>query len=232
MSAWERSRSLPWDRVPLPDLRPRGPGEDPPPSVDAAKERIVRQLQHEAAAEDEKRRLSSFQQQQQQQQQSSVTTTTDVIAVETSGTTTTTTTGTTTTSPTKVPYSHMDLLRQAAFGGCIGSITGSVFGFMDGMRTAGESSVLQKASNMAKGKYLMQGTTRSATIFGVFFGGFHIVKYGVRVILDPGEFAEIAVATPIAMGALMARPHTRHAMPYGAMLVFMDSVNLYMRKSS
>jgi hypothetical protein len=47
-----------------------------------------------------------------------------------------------------------------------GAITGSVFGFMDGLRTAGESKVLQNASNMAKGKYILQGTTRSATMFG------------------------------------------------------------------
>lgn len=75
-----------------------------------------------------------------------------------------------------VPYSTGDLLKSAAFGACIGSITGAVFGFMDGMRTAGESTVLQKASNVAKGKYLLQGTTRSATLFGVFFGGFHVVS--------------------------------------------------------
>lgn len=126
----------------------------------------------------------------------------------------------------------MDLLRQAALGGCIGTITGSVFGFMDGMRTAGESSVLQKASNVAKGRYLMQGTTRSATVFGLFFGGFHIVKYGLRVTLEPGEFGEIALSAPVAMGALFAQPATRQAMPYGAMLIAMDTVNLYMRKTA
>ena len=77
---------------------------------------------------------------------------------------------------TGVPYSTSELLKQAAFGACIGTITGGVFGFMDGMRTAGESAVLQKASDAAKGKYLLQGTTRSATLFGVFFGGFHVVR--------------------------------------------------------
>jgi hypothetical protein len=212
MSSWERSRSIPWDRIPLPDTRPRGPGEAPPRSLDDAREQIFRQMRNEAAAKEEKQRLSV---------KSSVdSVNADKIAA------------TTTATSTKVPYSHMELLRQAAFGGCIGSITGSVFGFMDGMRTAGESSVLQKASNMAKGKYLMQGTTRSATIFGVFFGGFHVLKYGLRVAIDPGEIAEIAVAAPIAMAALVARPNTRQALPYGAMLVFMDSVNLYMRKAS
>lgn len=198
MSSWERSRFIPWDRIPLPDTRLRVPGEKPPLSLDDEKERIFRRLQREAV---EAERSSK--------DQSPVTT----IAEG------------------KVPYSHMELLKQAAFGGCIGSITGAVFGFMDGMRTAGESSVLQKASNMAKGRYLMQGTSRSAAIFGVFFGGFHVLKYGVRVARDPGEFAEIAIAAPVAMGALFARPTTRQAMPYGAMLVFMDTVNLYMRKS-
>ena len=75
----------------------------------------------------------------------------------------------------KVPFDTGDLLKMAAFGGTIGSITGAVFGFMDGMRTAGESVVLQKASGAAKARYLMEGTTRSATVFGVFFGGFHVV---------------------------------------------------------
>ena len=199
MSSWERSRFVPWDRIPLPDTRLRAPGEKPPLSLDDEKERIFRRLQREAA-------------------DSHVTVTSDK-------------TDATNALTTKIPYSHMELLKQAAFGGCIGTITGAVFGFMDGMRTAGESSVLQKASNMAKGRYLMQGTSRSAAIFGVFFGGFHVLKYGVRVALDPGEFAEIAMAAPVAMGALFARPTTRQAMPYGAMLVFMDTVNLYMRKS-
>jgi hypothetical protein len=75
-----------------------------------------------------------------------------------------------------VPYSTESLLKMAAFGGTIGSITGAVFGFMDSMRTAGESTVLQKASNTAKARYLMEGTTRSATVFGLFFGGFHVVS--------------------------------------------------------
>ena len=77
-----------------------------------------------------------------------------------------------------VPYSTGDLLKMAAFGGTIGSITGAVFGFMESMRTAAESPVLQKASNQAKARYLIQGTTRSATVFGVFFGGFQVVSFG------------------------------------------------------
>jgi len=205
MSSWERSRFVPWDRIPLPDTRPRGPGEPPPVDLDTAKERIFRQLQKENI----------------EQETASQNTDASIDGTATkSGA-----------ASMKVPYSHMDLLKSAAFGGTIGSITGGVFGFMDGMRTAGESPVLQKASNMAKGKYLLQGTTRSATIFGVFFGGFHLLKYGLRVTLDPGEFSEIAMAAPVALGALFYKPANRQAMPYASMLILMDGVNIYMRKT-
>jgi hypothetical protein len=132
---------------------------------------------------------------------------------------------------TKIPYSGMELVRQAAFGGCIGSITGAVFGFMDGMRSAGESKVLLKASNMAKVRYLMQGTTRSATVFGVFFGAFHVIKYGIRVSLDPGDIPEIGMAGAASMGGLMYFPAYRASVPYAAMLVGMDGVNHFMRKT-
>ena len=207
MSSWERSRFLPWDRIPLPDTRPRGPGEPPPVDLDTAKERIFRQLQREVAEEEAL--------------------TAAVNTTDTAGN------GVVPSSmaSTKVLYSHMDLAKSAAFGGTIGAITGGVFGFMDGMRTAGESPVLQKASNMAKGRYLMQGSTRSATLFGVFFGGFHVLKYGLRVTLDPGEFNEIFLAAPVALGALFYKPANRQAMPYASMLILMDGVNLYMRKT-
>jgi hypothetical protein len=132
---------------------------------------------------------------------------------------------------TKIPYSGMELLRQAAFGGCIGSITGAVFGFMDGMRSAGESKVLLKASNMAKVRYLMQGTSRSATVFGVFFGGFHVIKYGLRVAFDPGDIAEMGIGGAVSLGALASRPAYRASMPYAAMLVGMDGFNHFMKKT-
>jgi hypothetical protein len=211
MSAWERSRFIPWDRIPLPDTRARAPGEAPPLSLEDEKERVLRRLHQEAARASEVKST---------QEAVAATTSSDGDAVTTSA------------LSTKVQYSHMDLLKQAAFGGCIGTITGAVFGFMDGMRTAGESPMLQKASNMAKGKYLLQGTTRSATVFGLFFTGFHVLKYSIKVAMDPGDFAEIGIAAPISLGALFARPETRPAMPYGAMLVFMDSVSMYMRKTS
>ncbi|KAL3927062.1 MAG: hypothetical protein SGARI_005423, partial [Bacillariaceae sp.] len=123
-----------------------------------------------------------------------------------------------------------DLFKSAAFGGTIGAITGSVFGFMDSMRLAGQDEVLKNASDMAKGKYMMEGTTRSATLFGVFFGGFHCVKYGVRVALDPGDYSEIFMAGGISLGALMSQPKFRPAMPYASMLILMDSVHLIMRQ--
>jgi hypothetical protein len=135
------------------------------------------------------------------------------------------------TTKTKIPYSGMELLRQAAFGGCIGSITGAVFGFMDGMRSAGESKVLLKASNMAKVRYLMQGTSRSATVFGVFFGGFHVIKYGLRVAFDPGDIAEMGIGGAVSLGALASRPAYRASMPYAAMLVGMDGFNHFMKKT-
>ena len=67
-------------------------------------------------------------------------------------------------------------------------------------------------------------------IFGAFFGGFHCVKYGVRVALDPGEYAEIALATAISMGGLVSRPNFRPAVPYASMLIMMDSFHLVMRQ--
>jgi hypothetical protein len=224
MSSWERSRYIPWDRIPLPDTRVRQPGEAPPLPLEDERERIIRKLQRESMDRTTvtSTEPSSF---------SSADTDSNM-----NGTDALTSASAITVTPSmkvdenKVIYTHMDLLRQAAFGGCIGTITGSVFGFMDGMRNAGELPILQKASNMAKGRYILQGTTRSATLFGTFFGAYHIVRYGVRVAFNPGEYGEIGLASPIALGALWAYPPTRHALPYGAMLIVMDSVNLYMRK--
>jgi hypothetical protein len=216
MSSWERSRFIPWDRIPLPDTRIRQPDEPPPISLEDQRERIIRQLQRESIYDN---KVSTSESE-----------STGETVVNTDTTTIPSTDTTTTVDENKVIYSHMDLLRQAAFGGCIGTITGSVFGFMDGMRGAGESPILQKASNMSKLRYILQGTTRSATLFGTFFGAYHIVRYGIRVAFNPGEYGEIGLASPVALGTLWAYPPTRHALPYGAMLIVMDSVNLYMRK--
>lgn len=130
----------------------------------------------------------------------------------------------------KLLFRWGELAKNAAFGGTIGAITGSVFGFMDGMKGAGQSDVLAKASNMAKGRFILQGMTRSATVFGAFFGSFHMVKYGLRVAVSPGEWGEIGMAGAISLGALMSRPALRPSMPYASMLVIMDGVHIVMRE--
>lgn len=130
----------------------------------------------------------------------------------------------------KIPFRWGELFKNAAFGGCVGTITGTVFGFMDGMRTAGTSEVLKNASNISKGKYLLQGTTRSATLFGVFFGSFHVVKYGLRVTASPGEWGEIVGASAISVGAMLSRPTFRPSIPYASMLIIMDGVHIVMRE--
>lgn len=223
MSSWERSRYLPWDRIPLPDTRVRQPGEAPPPSLEDQRERIIRQLQRESFLKQQKAEVNAIEvsnasnlNETNNDMNASSTTPSNKKKIE---------------EENRVIYSHMDLLRQAALGGCIGTITGTVFGFMDGMRNAGELPILQKASNMSKLRYILQGTTRSATLFGSFFGCYHTIRYGVRVTINPSsEYSEIALASPIALGVLWSYKPTRHAFPYGAMLVIMDGVSLYMRK--
>lgn len=210
MSSWDRARSIPWSMIP----------EDPN-NLSDQKERIHRQLQREADRE-EKAALEGRNSTNSNGSNSTTSSSTDGMGGD----------GVTTTNKslqTRYPFRWGDLFKSAAFGGCIGVITGSVFGFMDGMRIAAQSEVLKNASNMAKGKYLMEGTTRSATLFGVFFAGFHTVKYGIRVAMDPGEYAEIAMAGGVSLGALMYKPNFRPAMPYASMLIVMDSVHLMMR---
>jgi hypothetical protein len=114
-------------------------------------------------------------------------------------------------------------------GGCIGSITGSVFGFMDSMRTAQENPIIKNASNMAKSKYLIEGTSRSGILFGAFFSGFHCVKYAIRIAADPGQVYEALGASAVSMGALVVKPSTRPSLPYAAMLIGMDCFSIYMK---
>jgi hypothetical protein len=201
MSAWERARNIPWERIPQDGS-----------NIEGQKELILRELQREAV-EDELRSQDRHTHRLAPSTEEGVDVKLEI-------------------AKHRIPYSNMELLRQAAFGATVGSITGAVFGFMDSMRAAGDSQVLAKTSNTAKGRFILQGTTRSATVFGVFFGGFQIVKYGFRVVLDPGEIPEIIGAGAISMGALMYKPAFRASMPYAAMLVVMDGANLYMRKSS
>eukprot|EP00586_Coscinodiscus_wailesii_P019317 CAMPEP_0172498694 /NCGR_PEP_ID=MMETSP1066-20121228/116021_1 /TAXON_ID=671091 /ORGANISM="Coscinodiscus wailesii, Strain CCMP2513" /LENGTH=214 /DNA_ID=CAMNT_0013272079 /DNA_START=46 /DNA_END=690 /DNA_ORIENTATION=- len=128
-------------------------------------------------------------------------------------------------------YSTWDLVKRTGFGVCLGSITGGVFGFMDSMRQAGDSTVLKKASTGAKAKFLFQGTTRSGMLFGSFFGGFHALKYGVELVADPGEYTQIAIAGAVSMGALVAKPALRSSLPYAGMLIAMETFNVVMRDS-
>mmetsp|Transcript_25817 Transcript_25817/g.60785 ORF Transcript_25817/g.60785 Transcript_25817/m.60785 type:complete len:209 (+) Transcript_25817:152-778(+) len=204
MSSWDRARFIPWSKIP-----------QDPSNLSDQKERIIRDIQREADRQEkaellEQRRLKSS--------------STEGVASPSGEDAATSIT------QTKIPFKWGELFKSAAFGGCIGSITGSVFGFMDGMRMAGQNDVLKNSSNAAKGKFLMQGTTRSATIFGAFFGGFHCIKYGIRVALDPGDFQEVGLATAISMGGLMSKPNFRPAVPYATMLIMMDSFHLVMRE--
>jgi len=127
-----------------------------------------------------------------------------------------------------IEYQTSDVLRSLAFGGCIGSITGAIFGFMDGMKTAGENKILKNASNIAKAKYLAQGTSRSGFTFGLFFSVFHGLKYGIHVAANPGDVLEILGASALSIGGMMVKPATRVSIPYAGMLVAMDSFTIYM----
>jgi len=214
MSAWERARNIPWDKIPSDGS-----------NLDEQKERIFRELQRETI-EDELRLQDKRLQIQQQDDQHG-----DGMAAVTKDSTTKQGSA----KPffqTAIPYSNMELLRQAAFGGTIGSITGAVFGFMDGMRTAASdtNTVLTKASNSAKARFIFQGTSRSAFLFGAFFGGFHVLKYSTRVLMDPGEVPEILVAGAVSMGALAYKPAYRPSMPYAGMLILMDGIQFFMRQ--
>ena len=57
-------------------------------------------------------------------------------------------------------------------------------------------------------------------------------RYGLRVGSNDqlGPFSEIAIAGPISLAALAYKPTWRTAVPYGAMLVVMDGVNIYWRR--
>lgn len=184
--------------------------------LDSERERIFRRLQRETVEAELLQQEANLQ----------------TVATQQDGTSMTTTT-TTSSKPIRYQFSGMQLLRQAAFGGCLGSITGAVFGFMDGMRTAGESPLLKKASPVAQGKYLMESTRRSATLFGLFFTGFQVGKYAIRVAgNDPGDVAEIVGSGAVTLGTLFSQPKWRAAVPYAIMLMAMDSFQAYTRHTN
>jgi hypothetical protein len=66
--------------------------------------------------------------------------------------------------------------------------------------------------------------------FGAFFSGFHTVKYGVRVLVDPGDVGEILVGSAVACGAVMAKREWRASLPYALMLIGMDTFHVVMRE--
>mmetsp|Transcript_50892 Transcript_50892/g.99567 ORF Transcript_50892/g.99567 Transcript_50892/m.99567 type:complete len:221 (+) Transcript_50892:147-809(+) len=116
-----------------------------------------------------------------------------------------------------------DLFRDIVFGVSIGSITGTMFGFMDSMKQSTSSKVLRNASAGAKMKFLVDGSVRTGSVFGGFFGGYHVMKYGVRTVLDPGQFTEIALSGAGSLGVVMYKPNLRMYFPYAGMLVLMDA---------
>jgi hypothetical protein len=228
-SAWERSRRIPWSYL---DQTPAAAGESI--NYEAQRERILSTLARDRAIAEqeyvallrEKKKLAdgsggnssndsatTTTKVNQQEQQPSSNILSKLISWNTA-----------------IPYSTAELIRQTAFGVCMGSITGAVFGFMDGIKHAGESDVLKKASNAAKGKFILQGTSRAGFMFGGFFGGFHMTKYGIHVLADPGDYAEIALAGSLSMGVMALRPITRASLPYAAMLIAMDTFHIYFNK--
>jgi|UniRef100_A0A7S2U7N1 hypothetical protein len=203
MSAWERTRHIPWTRVQKPQI----PGDEEE-GPEKYKQRVFRELRREATEEEMNEQLKLL-----PVGEAAVLSGDEAVV-----------------GNIAIKYKTPDFIKQTLFGAVIGSMTGGAFGFMDGMRTAGESEVLKKASNAAKGRYLLQGTTRSAATFGAFFGGFHALKYLVKVNgNNPGDVVEIGVAGAISLGALAARSATRASLPYATMLIGMDSFNMYYR---
>mmetsp|Transcript_14178 Transcript_14178/g.34282 ORF Transcript_14178/g.34282 Transcript_14178/m.34282 type:complete len:229 (+) Transcript_14178:47-733(+) len=224
MSSWDRSRSIPWSRtIPVAPANPEGNKED----VDLMRERVWRDLSREAA--NEQKELERAKELQQGQG-----------IGESSGSEGTQQSSSRPKNGTEEelnflgyagrPYQTSDLLRNTAFGATIGSITGMCFGFMDSIRSAQTSDLLKSASRSAQGKFVFQGTYRSGMFFGAFFGAFHTIKYGTRVLVDPGDAGEIGLGSVAALGGLFAKREWRASLPYAVMLVAMDGFHVMMRE--
>lgn len=238
MSSWDRSRSIPWSRaIPVAPATPSGDVED----VDLLKERIWRDLSWEAAQEEKERneqrelKLAAAKQQQTSGESSVVSTLANNNdaqhnSMQQSSSTTDSDVEKNFLGFVGRPYLTSDLLKNAAFGATIGSITGMCFGFMDSIRSASSSTVLKSASRSAQGKFVFQGTYRSGMFFGAFFSVFHTVKYATRVLVDPGNVGEIGVGSLAALGGVMAKREWRVSMPYAVMLVGMDAFHVFMRE--
>ena len=238
MSSWDRSRLIPWSRaIPVAPATASGDMED----VDLLKERIWRDLSWEAAQEEkerkEQKRLAAAAAAKNQTSGESSASATAVTNNAQHIMQQSSTSITSTDSDVEKnflgfvgrPYLTSDLLKNAAFGATIGSITGMCFGFMDSIRSASSSTVLKSASRSAQGKFVFQGTYRSGMFFGAFFGLFHTAKYATRVLVDPGDAGEICAGSLAALGGVMAKREWRVSMPYAVMLVAMDSFHVFMR---
>lgn len=208
--------------------------------VDLMKERIWRDLSREAANEQKELDRERESKKKRQEQQTNINTTSGESSLSVGETQQSSLTNTQTTTSTEEevnflgfvgrPYQTSDLLRNAAFGATIGSITGMCFGFMDSIRSASSSTLLKSASRSAQGKFVFQGTYRSGMFFGAFFGAFHTVKYATRVLIDPGDAGEITMGSVVALGGVVARREWRASMPYAVMLVAMDAFHVFMRE--
>mmetsp|Transcript_1895 Transcript_1895/g.3462 ORF Transcript_1895/g.3462 Transcript_1895/m.3462 type:complete len:245 (-) Transcript_1895:183-917(-) len=240
MSSWDRSRTIPWSRaIPVAPATASGDMED----VDLLKERIWRDLSWEAAQEEKERKEQqklaaavAANQNGESSASSTLANTTDAQHIMQQSSSSITSTTTDSDVEKNIlgfvgrPYLTSDLLKNAAFGATIGSITGMCFGFMDSIRSASSSTVLKSASRSAQGKFVFQGTYRSGMFFGAFFGVFHTAKYATRVLVDPGDAGEICAGSVAALGGVMAKREWRVSMPYAVMLVAMDTFHVFMRE--
>ena len=226
MSSWERARLIPWSRA-----TPVAPPSFDNPTkedVELNRERVFRDLAREASEEAK-----------QIEESHAVSNNVDAASSDDVKSSQSNDAQQVTTSKKQPelnflgyqgrPYQTPDLIRNAAFGATIGSITGMCFGFMDSMRSATSSSLLKSASRSAQGKYIFQGSYRSGMFFGVFFSAFHTAKYGVRVLVDPGDFGEIGVGSLVTLGGVFAKREWRASLPYAVMMVGMDSFHVIMK---
>jgi hypothetical protein len=120
MTSWERSRFIPWTRL----------SDVSVPEYEHAKEQVYRSLNRDAIKEKDNLSVNIVKKGG-DLSQANGTHVSNVAGVKSSST------------RNDVVYNTPDLVRSLAFGASIGSITGAVFGFMDGMRSAGESKILK-----------------------------------------------------------------------------------------
>ena len=101
---------------------------------------------------------------------------------------------------------------------------------MDGMKQVQESANLKSLSNKAKGSYIMRGCGNTGLAFSIFFAGFHVVKYGARTAVDLSDVGQIVLGSGVSLTGLGYFRQNRRLLPYGVMLIGMDTFNLLMRE--